>query len=275
MGFVGFGSLLLAVQPARKRTGLEAQGTPAIVGRMAQGSEARPVVLLPTYNERENLDAILDAILDARPDFHVLVIDDASPDGTGELADARAAADERVHVLHRSGKQGLGKAYVAGFEWALAAAAGYTHVFEMDADFSHDPRYLGALLRACTEGGADLAIGSRYVPGGGTRGWPWHRQLISRGGGLYARLLLGLGIEDPTAGFLCFRRRVLETLDLRALETQGYGFQIELKYRTLKAGFRILEVPIVFVERERGQSKMSGKIAAEALIKVLALRLRG
>ena len=234
----------------------------------------RPVILLPTYNERDNLEAILEAIHQARPDFDVLVIDDASPDGTGELADALAAADERVQVLHRSGKQGLGKAYVAGFEWALASSRGYTHVFEMDADFSHDPRYLGALLRACTEGGADLAIGSRYVPGGGTRGWPWHRQLLSRGGGLYARALLGLPIHDPTAGFLCLRRHVLEQLELGALETQGYGFQIELKHRALQAGFRLLEVPIVFVERERGQSKMSGKIAAEALLRILALRLR-
>ncbi len=243
---------------------------------MPSSSDAvRPIVLLPTYDERENLDTILDAIFQARPGFHVLVIDDASPDGTGELADARAAVDERVHVLHRSGKQGLGKAYVAGFEWALRSELGFTHLFEMDADFSHDPRYLGALLRACTEGGADVAIGSRYVPGGGTRGWPWHRQLISRGGGLYARMLLGLAIQDPTAGFICFRRHVLEALDLAALETQGYGFQIELKYRAVHAGFRILEVPIVFVERERGQSKMSGKIAAEALVKVLALRLRG
>ena len=238
-------------------------------------SAVRPIVLLPTYNERENLDAILDAILAAQPDFHVLVIDDASPDGTGDLADARATADPRVHVLHRAGKQGLGKAYVAGFAWALADPSGFTHVFEMDADFSHDPRYLGALLRACTEGGADVAVGSRYVPGGGTEGWPWHRQLISRGGGLYARTLLGLPIQDPTAGFVCIRRRVLETLDLGRLETQGYGFQIELKYPALRADFRVVEVPIVFVERERGQSKMSGKIAAEALVKVLALRVRG
>lgn len=237
-------------------------------------ASVRPIVLLPTYNERDNLDAILDAIRQVQPDFHVLVIDDASPDGTGELADARAAGDERIHVLHRSGKQGLGKAYVAGFEWALASPLGFTHVFEMDADFSHDPGYLEPLLRACTEGGADLAIGSRYVPGGGTRGWPWHRQLISRGGGLYARLLLGLPIRDPTAGFICLRRHVLEQLELGALETQGYGFQIELKHRALQAGFRVLEVPIVFVERERGQSKMSGKIAAEALVKILALRVR-
>jgi dolichol-phosphate mannosyltransferase len=242
---------------------------------MASEAEVRPIVLLPTYNERDNLDAILDAILDAQPDIHVLVIDDGSPDGTGELADRRAEADPRVEVLHRSGKQGLGKAYVAGFEWALDHARGYTHVFEMDADFSHDPRYLGPLLRACTEGLADFAIGSRYVPGGGTRGWPWRRQLLSRGGGLYARTILGLPIRDPTAGFICWSRAVLEALDLHALETAGYGFQIELKYRALAAGFRVLEIPIVFVERERGQSKMDGKIAVEALLKVLALRVRG
>jgi dolichol-phosphate mannosyltransferase len=234
----------------------------------------KPIVLLPTFNERENLDAILDAILDAQPHFHVLVIDDASPDGTGELADRRAATDERIFVLHRSGKQGLGKAYVAGFEWALQHPHGYTHLFEMDADFSHDPRYLAPLLRACTEGGADLAIGSRYVPGGGTRGWPWHRQLLSRGGGLYARTILSLPIQDPTAGFICFARHVLESIDLHTLATRGYGFQIELKYRCVAAGFRVLEVPIVFVERERGQSKMTGKIAAEAVVKVLELRLR-
>jgi dolichol-phosphate mannosyltransferase len=242
---------------------------------MSQDEALRPIVLLPTYNEGENLDAILDAILAAQPRFHVLVIDDASPDGTGDLADVRAAADERVHVLHRSGKQGLGKAYVAGFAWALADPRGFTHVFEMDADFSHDPRYLGPLLRAASEGGGDLVIGSRYVPGGGTRGWPWHRQLISRGGGVYARALLRIPVRDPTAGFLCIRRAVLETLDLAALETHGYGFQIELKYRAILAGFRVVEVPIVFVERERGQSKMTPKIAAEALVKVLELRRRG
>nr|WP_275943134.1 polyprenol monophosphomannose synthase [Pseudenhygromyxa sp. WMMC2535] len=230
---------------------------------------------MPTYNERENLEAILDAISAAQPNFHVLVIDDASPDGTGEIADTRAAADERVHVLHRRGKEGLGKAYLDGFAWALASDAGYTHVFEMDADFSHDPRYLDPLLRACTEGGADLAIGSRYVPGGGTSGWPWHRELLSRGGGLYARTLLGLPIRDPTAGFLCFRREALEGLDLRAIETRGYGFQIELKHRVVRAGLRVLEVPIVFAERERGSSKMTGKIAVEAVFKVARLRLRG
>ena len=236
--------------------------------------DPRPIVLLPTYDERENLDRILDAILEAQPEFEVLVIDDGSPDGTGEIADARAQDDPRIHVLHRRGKEGLGKAYLAGFDWALAHERGFTHVFEMDADFSHNPRDLGPLLRACTEGRADLAIGSRYVPGGGTRGWPWHRELLSRGGGLYARAILGLPIRDPTAGFICLTRHTLECLDLRAIETRGYGFQIELKYRAVRAGLRVVEIPIVFVERERGQSKMSGKIAAEALVMVAGLRLR-
>lgn len=242
-------------------------------------SPARPVICLPTYNEAENLEPMLDAVFAAQPSFHVLVIDDGSPDGTGDLADARAQLDGRVHVLHRTGKQGLGKAYVAGFRWALDHVGDhgetFTHVFEMDADFSHHPRYLGPMLRACTEGRADFAIGSRYVPGGGTTGWPWHRKLLSRGGGTYARVVLGLPVRDPTAGFLCFTRAVLEAVDLDALATKGYGFQIELKYRALRAGFRAVEVPIVFAERERGQSKMDGKIAVEALKQVIALRLRG
>ncbi len=245
---------------------------------MRTNAQVRPLICLPTYNERENLAAMLDAVLAAQPEFHVLVIDDDSPDGTGEIADARAEADPRIHVLHREGKEGLGKAYIAGFRWALAQrndGAPYTHVFEMDADFSHDPRYLAPMLQACTEGGADLCVGSRYVPGGGTSGWPWHRQLLSRGGGAYARMVLGLPVRDPTAGFICLSRIVLERLDLGALATRGYGFQIELKYRALAAGFRVVEVPIVFVERVRGESKMNGKIAAEALVQVLMLRVRG
>ncbi len=243
--------------------------------RIVAMPDTRPLILLPTYNERENLEAILEAILAAEPEFEVLVIDDASPDGTGALADARAAVEPRVHVLHRAGKEGLGKAYIDGFRWALAHPRGYTHVFEMDADFSHDPRYLGGMLRACRDGGADVAIGSRYVPGGGTKGWPRRRELLSRGGGAYARLILGMPLRDPTAGFICFRRQVLEALPLDRLETRGYGFQIEIKYRALQAGFRVVELPIVFAERERGQSKMSGKIAAEAVLQVLRLRMRG
>lgn len=232
----------------------------------------RPVVLVPTYDERENIGAVLDAILREQPTFEVLVIDDASPDGTGELADARARADDRIHVLHRAGKQGLGKAYLAGFQWALASDRGYTHIFEMDADLSHDPRYLGALLDACRRG-ADLALGSRYVPGGGIRGWGPHRLLLSRGGSLYARTVLGVPIRDLTGGFKCFARHVLEALPLPEVFTVGYGFQIEMTYRALRKGFRVVEVPIVFPDRVHGTSKMSMRIFWEGITSVWKLRL--
>jgi dolichol-phosphate mannosyltransferase len=235
----------------------------------------RPIVLVPTYNELENLDAILDAVLDpgagALPEAHVLVIDDASPDGTGARADARAAADPRVHVLHRARKEGLGPAYIAGFRWALAHPLQFTHVFEMDADFSHDPRYLRPMLARATTT-ADLVIGSRYVPGGGTRGWTLTRRLISRGGGLYARAVLGVPVQDLTAGFKCFRREVLEALPFAAFFTAGYGFQIEITYRALMLGFRVVEHPIVFPDRTKGRSKMSLAIASEAARAVWLLR---
>ncbi len=230
-------------------------------------------MLIPTFNERENLDAILDAVHEVQPGFDILVIDDASPDGTGELADARAKADPRIHVLHRAGKEGLGRAYLDGFAWGLSADRGYTHLFEMDADFSHHPRYLQDLLDACLQG-ADLAVGSRYVAGGGTEGWPMHRKLLSRGGGAYARAVLGIGIQDPTAGFVCFRRTTLEGLELEGIETKGYGFQIELKYRCAQAGLRIEEVPIVFADRRYGDSKMHPRIMVEALKLVADLRVQ-
>lgn len=233
----------------------------------------RAIVLVPTYNERENLEAILDALLDVQPEFEVLVIDDGSPDGTGAIADERASRDHRIHVLHRAGKEGLGKAYLDGFAWALARPEHYTHVFEMDADFSHDPRDLRRLLQACLDG-ADLAVGSRYVAGGGTRGWTATRKFISRGGGLYARTILGVGVQDLTAGFVCFRRHVLESLPLDDVAAAGYGFQIEMKYRSLRAGFRVVEVPIVFTDRTRGQSKMSRKIMVEAMGLVWKLRAK-
>ncbi len=228
-------------------------------------------MLLPTYNERENLDVILDAILMAQPKFSILIIDDNSPDGTGAIADRRAAEDSRIDVLHRPGKEGLAKAYVAGFLRGLADTREFTHFFEMDADFSHDPRYLGDLLGAC-ESGADLAVGSRYVLGGGTRGWPLSRKLLSRGGGVYARTVLGVDVKDLTAGFLCFRRSLLEQLALNSIATSGYGFQIELKYRTLQMDKTLKEIPIVFTERIRGTSKMSLGIAIEALMMVWTLR---
>jgi len=231
---------------------------------------ARPaVVCLPTYDERENLGAIVAAILAATPEVDVLVIDDSSPDGTGQLADAIAAGEPRVHVLHRAGKEGLGKAYLAGFAWALAR--GYALVLEMDADFSHDPRYLpGMLARARAE--ADLVLGSRYVPGGGTVDWGLGRKLISRGGSFYARTILGVSVRDLTGGFKCFRREVLEAIDLASVECSGYSFQIELTFRALRAGFRVAELPIVFADRRVGQSKMSRRIVLEAIRKVWSMR---
>jgi dolichol-phosphate mannosyltransferase len=232
----------------------------------------RVLVIVPTYNERDNLPAIVAAVHEHLPQGDVLVVDDASPDGTGQLADDLASADKQVHVLHRAGKQGLGTAYIAGFRWALARD--YEFVFEMDCDFSHDPKYLPELL-ATAEKGADLVLGSRYVDGGGTVNWGPFRKLISRGGSLYARSILGVPIRDLTGGFKCFRRRVLEALDLDGISSKGYGFQIETTWRTLKMGYRVVEVPIVFVDRRVGQSKMSKTIFVEALTLVWKLRLSG
>lgn len=233
--------------------------------------QERVLILLPTYNERENLALVLDAIFAHQPSFHVCVVDDNSPDGTAEIARARAAADSRVHLLSRAGKEGLGRAYIAGFRWGLTQSAQYTHFCEMDADLSHDPRYLGDLLNAC-RAGADVAIGSRYVPGGGIRGWGPHRLALSWGGSLYARLVLGVGLRDLTAGFQMFRRAALEALPLDDVLTVGYGFQIEMKVRMLALGFHLTEVPIIFPDRERGDSKMSLKIAGEAAGVVWKLR---
>ena len=228
------------------------------------------LVIVPTYNERENLPQIIQAVHQHLPEAELLVVDDNSPDGTGQVADEIARGDRLVHVLHRPGKQGLGTAYIAGFKWALPR--GYEFLFEMDCDFSHDPKYLPELLRAAEER-ADLVLGSRYVEGGGTINWGLVRQLISRGGSLYARSVLGVHIRDLTGGFKCFRRRVLEAIDLDTVSAQGYGFQIEMTYRALKHGFRVVEVPIVFVDRRVGQSKMSKKIFVEALTLVWKLRL--
>ncbi|WP_242395158.1 polyprenol monophosphomannose synthase [Anaeromyxobacter oryzisoli] len=233
------------------------------------GEARRAVVCLPTYDERENLEAILAAILAAAPGVDVLVIDDNSPDGTGALADAFAAREPRVKVLHRAGKEGLGKAYLAGFAWALER--GYGLVLEMDADFSHDPKYLPALLARAQE--ADLVLGSRYVPGGGTVNWGLGRKLLSRGGSLYARTILGVRVRDLTGGFKCFRREVLEAIALGSVECSGYAFQIELTYRAIRAGFSVAEVPIVFADRRVGHSKMSRRIVLEAIRKVWAIRL--
>lgn len=233
----------------------------------------RAVVLLPTYNERENLEAIIAAIHRVQPELDILVIDDSSPDGTGEVADGLAAADSRISVLHRAGKEGLGRAYLDGFSRALGDPAEYTHLIQMDADFSHDPAHLAAMLEAASAG-ADVVVGSRYVAGGRTVGWSRRRRLLSRAGGTYARLVLGVGVRDLTAGFVCYRREVLCALDLAGVEASGYGFQIEMKFRCERQGFVIREVPIAFPDRQRGASKMSFGIMAEALGLVWRLRWR-
>ena len=227
------------------------------------------LVVLPTYNEAENLPAIASAILAASARVEILVVDDNSPDGTGRLADDLAASEPRLHVLHRARKEGLGKAYLAGFQWALERP--YAFVLEMDADFSHDPRHLPELLDAA--GHSDLVLGSRYVAGGGTENWGTLRRLISRGGSLYARAVLGVSVRDLTGGFKCFRRETLVRLDLPSVRSEGYSFQIELTYRALNVGLRVVEVPIVFVDRRVGKSKMSHQIFAEAALMVLRLRL--
>ncbi len=228
------------------------------------------LVIIPTYNEAENLEPITSAVLAAEARVDILVVDDSSPDGTGELADALALKEPRIRVLHRKKKEGLGKAYLHAFRWALDE--GYPYVLEMDADFSHDPRYLKVLLDEAVAG-TDLVLGSRYVDGGGTLNWGPARRAISRGGSLYARSILGVKIRDLTGGFKCFRRAVLEAIDLGAVKSSGYAFQIELTYRALKAGFKIKEVPIVFEDRRVGQSKMSRKIFLEALTMVWKLKL--
>ena len=234
----------------------------------------RFLIVLPTYEERDNLPRVVEQIEAVRPalpfDGDVLVVDDSSPDGTGELADELAAGRPWMHVLHRPHKEGLGPAYVAGFGWALERD--YSHILEMDCDLSHPPAALPAMLEASRH--ADLVLGSRYVAGGGVEGWPASRRVISRGGCLYARTVLGVGLHDLTGGFKCFRRWVLESLDLPDVHAGGYAFQIELTYRALRIGARIVEVPIVFTDRSLGRSKMSRDIVVEAVWKVPWLRLR-
>jgi dolichol-phosphate mannosyltransferase len=235
-----------------------------------------PWLILPTYNEAENIQAIVAAsgevLAKAAPEgYKVLVVDDGSPDGTGRLADALAAEHGWVEVLHRHEKNGIGPAYLAGFRYALEHGAGC--VMEMDSDFSHDPADLARLLDAI-RGGADLALGSRYVPGGGVSDWGLLRRLVSEGGSTYARIVLGLHVRDLTGGFKCFRREVLEAIHFDGVRSQGYAFQVELTYRAVQAGFRVVEVPIVFRDRQQGQSKMSWRIALEAMWLVPALRFR-
>jgi dolichol-phosphate mannosyltransferase len=222
------------------------------------------LVVVPTYNEADNIRQITGRLRAAVPEAHLLVADDNSPDGTGKIADELAGADDQVFVLHRPGKQGLGAAYIAGF--ALALERGYDVVVEMDADGSHAPEELPRLLNALRD--ADLVLGSRWVPGGTVVNWPKRREVLSRGGTVYTRLALGLPLHDATGGFRAYRREVLEKIDLDAVASQGYCFQIDLAVRTWRAGFRVVEVPITFAERERGQSKMSSRIVREALWRV-------
>lgn len=231
------------------------------------------VVIIPTYNEKENIENILRAVFALEHGFDVLVIDDGSPDGTADIV-KRLMADEfagRLHLLERKGKLGLGTAYIAGFKWALEHT--YEYIFEMDADFSHDPADVPRLYAACAEEGADVAVGSRYVSGVNVVNWPMGRVLMSYYASKYVRLVTGLPVHDTTAGFKCYRRRVLETIDLDAIRFKGYAFQIEMKFTAYKLGFKIKEVPVIFVNRRLGTSKMSGGIFGEALFGVIRLRL--
>ncbi|MGE2833385.1 polyprenol monophosphomannose synthase [Mycobacterium sp. SMC-4] len=239
-------------------------------------SAARPsdrtLVIIPTYNERDNLLTIVSRVHAAEPDVHVLIVDDGSPDGTGELADELALGDpDRVHVMHRTSKDGLGAAYLAGFAWGLNRQ--YSVLVEMDADGSHAPEQLHRLLDEIDKG-ADVVIGSRYVDGGEVRNWPRRRLVLSRTANGYSRILLGVDIHDITAGYRAYRREVLEKIDLSAVDSKGYGFQVDLTWRSINAGFTVLEVPITFTEREHGESKMDGSTIREAIIKVAQWGLR-
>lgn len=231
---------------------------------MSQPDQSSVLVVIPTYNERENLPLILRRLHQAAPAVHVLVVDDGSPDGTGKLAGELAESDERIKVLHRSEKAGLGAAYVAGFR--LGLDAGYQVLVEMDADGSHAPEQLPRLLAALAH--ADLVLGSRWVPGGQVQNWAKSREILSRGGNLYTRLALGMRLRDATGGYRAYRREVLEGMELESVASQGYCFQVDLAWRAVQAGYRVVEVPITFAEREHGESKMSGTIVREALLRV-------
>ncbi len=222
------------------------------------------LVIIPTFNERQSLPQIVERVRSRTPDVHILVVDDNSPDGTGDLAEELAKGDAHVHVLHRTTKNGLGAAYLAGFRWGMSR--GFDVLVEMDADGSHRPEHLPDMLAALD--GADVVIGSRWVPGGGVVNWPRHRQWLSQGGNRYTQTMLGLGVRDATAGYRVYRRDALERMDLASVASQGYCFQVDLTRRAAAAGLRIVEVPITFVEREEGESKMSGVIVAEALWRV-------
>lgn len=225
----------------------------------------RVLTVIPTYNEKENLPVVVERLRATMPEAHILVVDDNSPDGTGEVADRLSAEDSNIHVLHRTVKDGLGGAYLAGFEWGLSR--GYDVLVEMDADGSHQPEQLPLLVQAVQEG-ADLTIGSRYIAGGKIKNWPLHRQILSRGANIYTKVVLGTKINDITAGFRAFKRDALERLNLEGIDSKGYVFQVDLAWRSEQAGFKITEVPITFIEREIGDSKMDGNIIFDSMTKV-------
>ncbi len=226
------------------------------------------LICIPTYNEKENIEDIVTAVFAQVPLANILIVDDNSPDGTGVLADNLSSKDKRIHVLHRKSKEGLGKAYLSAFQWALNAE--YNYIAEFDADFSHDPKYLPLMLLSMNE--ADVVIGSRRIKGGGVEDWGIHRRILSWGGSLYSRLILGVSIMDLTGGLNLFKRKVLEAIDYQSILSNGYAFQIEIKYRCVKKGFKIKEVPIVFPDRVRGTSKMSTNIMKEAMTQVFKMR---
>jgi dolichol-phosphate mannosyltransferase len=232
---------------------------------------AEKIVVIPTYNEKENISAILHSIFDLQQDFHVIVIDDGSPDGTAKIVkDLQLKFPGQLFIEERQGKQGLGTAYIHGFKWAIAHD--YQYVFEMDADFSHNPNDLPRLYDACKNGGADVAIGSRYVKGGGVVNWPSDRKALSKGGSLYTRMITWMPIKDPTAGFMCYKKEVLETINLDQIVFVGYAFQIEMKFAAWKLHFKLKEVPIIFQDRTQGTSKMNKGIIKEGVLGVLKLR---
>ena len=232
---------------------------------------AEKIVVIPTYNEKENISAILHSIFDLQQDFHVIVIDDGSPDGTAQIVkDLQLKFPGQLFIEERRGKQGLGTAYIHGFKWAISR--GYKYIFEMDADFSHNPNDLPRLYDACKNGGADVAIGSRYVKGGGVVNWPSDRKALSKGGSVYTRMITWMPVKDPTAGFMCYKKEVLETINLDQIVFVGYAFQIEMKFAAWKLHFKLKEVPIIFQDRTQGTSKMNKGIIKEGVLGVLKLR---
>lgn len=239
--------------------------------RFFKAMKSDSIVLIPTYNEKENISKIIDVVLRLEQQFDILVIDDNSPDGTAAIVEEIIAREPRVHILKRAGKQGLGTAYIAGFKWAIQNK--YDYIIEMDADFSHNPNDLIPLRKACAEEGADMSIGSRYITGVNVVNWPMGRVLMSYYASMYVRIVTGMSVRDTTAGFVCYRREVLETIDLDKIQFKGYAFQIEMKFTAYKFGFKIKEVPIIFVNRVLGTSKMSGGIFGEAVLGVIKLKV--